>query len=98
MGLVYGVGADADEESLPLRERLQSERHIDTGAPVYTPLVGLSLMVFFALALQCMSTVATIRRETNSWTWPAFAVAYTAVLAWIAAFIVFQGGRLLGFA
>ena len=98
MGLVYGVGEEADESSLPLRQRLQAETHPVTGAPVYTPLVGLSLMVFFALALQCMSTVAAIRRETNSWQWPLFAVAYTGALAWLAAFFVYQGGRLLGFA
>jgi ferrous iron transport protein B len=67
------------------------------GEPVYTPLVGLSLMVFFALACQCMSTLAAIRRETATWRWPAFAFAYMTVLAWLASFAVFQGGRLLGF-
>ena len=97
MGLVYGVGEDVDEESTPLRQQLKMAVHADTGQRVYTPLVGLSLMVFFALALQCMSTVAAIRRETNSWRWPAFALAYTAVLAWVSAFIVYQGGKLLGF-
>lgn len=97
MGLIYGVGSDADETSVPLRTKLQRERDSESGRLIYTPLVGLSLMVFFALALQCMSTVATIRRETNSWRWPVFAVGYTAALAWIAAFIVYQGGRLLGF-
>ncbi len=97
MGVILGVGGDADETSVSLRERLQREKDPDTGQPIYTPLVGLSLMVFFALALQCMSTVAAIRRETNSWRWPVFALVYTAVLAWIAAFLVYQGGRWLGF-
>lgn len=96
MGLVYGVGDAADEESAPLRERLQGERHPDTGRPVYTPLVGLALMIFFLLAAQCMSTVAIVRRETNSWRWPAFMVAGMTALAWIGAFVTYQGGRLLG--
>ncbi|MBK6688019.1 MAG: ferrous iron transport protein B [Deltaproteobacteria bacterium] len=97
MGLVYGVGDAADEESAPLRERIQAERHPDTGLPVYTPLVGLALMVFFLLAAQCVSTVAIVRRETNSWRWPAFMVASMTVMAWVGAFVVYQGGRLLGF-
>jgi len=57
----------------------------------------LSLMVFFLLACQCMSTVAIVRRETNSWRWPMFMVGYMLVLAYVASLIVFQGGRLLGF-
>ncbi len=96
LGLVYGIGEDVDEESVPLRERLQSEVDPCTGRKVYTPLVGLSLMVFFLLALQCMSTLAAIRRETRSWRWPAFAFAYNGALAWLAAFAVYQGGRLFG--
>jgi len=60
-------------------------------------LVTLSLMVFFLLACQCMSTVAIVRRETNSLRWPMFMVGYMLVLAYVASLIVFQGGRLLGF-
>ncbi|MEL6185852.1 MAG: nucleoside recognition domain-containing protein, partial [Myxococcota bacterium] len=98
LGLVYGMGDAADEESLSLRERLRDEVHPDTGKPVYTPLVGLSLMVFFLLALQCMSTLAAVRRETRSWSWTVFAFGYTGALAWIMAFLVYQSGRLWGFA
>lgn len=98
MGLVYGIGDDADEESVPLRERLRGERDPVTGEPVYTPLVGLSLMMFFVVALQCMSTLAAIRRETASWKWPVFAFSYAGALAWLLALVVYQGGRLLGFA
>lgn len=97
MGLIYGIGADSDEASLPLRARIQNERHPDTGKPVYTPLTGLSLMVFFLLAAQCMSTLAAVRRETQSWRWPAFMMLYMNVLAWLGSFAVYQGGRLLGF-
>lgn len=97
LGLVYGVGDDADEESVPLREKLRAATYPETDQRVYTPLVGLSLMVFFLLAAQCMSTVAVVRRETAGWRWPIFMVAYMTALAWLAAFLVFQGGRLLGF-
>ena len=97
LGLVYGMGEEVDEESVPLREKLRSEVDPETGERIYTPLVGLSLMIFFVLALQCMSTVAAIRRETRSWRWPAFALGYSSALAWLAAFLVYQGGRLLGF-
>jgi ferrous iron transport protein B len=54
-------------------------------------------MVFFALAMQCMSTLAVVKRETQSWRWPAFLFSYMTVLAWCASFLVYQGGRLLGF-
>ena len=94
MGLVYGIG-EVDEEAAPLRERIKSEVGV-TGKPVYTPLVGLSLMVFFALSCQCMSTLAVVKRETKSWRWPAFMFAYMTVLAYAASLLVYQGGRLLG--
>ena len=55
------------------------------------------MMVFFVLAMQCMSTVAVVRRETNSWRWPLFMIGYMTVLAYIASLITYQGGRLLGF-
>jgi ferrous iron transport protein B len=97
MGLVYGVGRGADEESVPLREAMRSERDPITQKPIYTPLVGLSIMIFFLFACQCMSTLAVVRRETGAWTWPAFMFAYMSVLAYVAALAVYQGGRLLGF-
>jgi ferrous iron transport protein B len=55
-------------------------------------------MIFFALACQCMSTLAAVKRETQSWKWPVFLFAYMGVLAWVASFVVYQGGRWLGFA
>jgi ferrous iron transport protein B len=94
LGLVYGV-EDADETATPLRDKLRAETV--GGKPRYTPLVGLSLMVFFALACQCMSTLAVVKRETRSYRWPAFLFAYMTVLAYAASFVVYQGGKLLGF-
>jgi ferrous iron transport protein B len=94
MGQVYGRGTDAD-----LDDRYAS----DLGRTMVahgglTPLTGVSLMVFFALALQCLSTVATMRRETGSWRWPALSLVWLNGLAWLASFAVYQGGRWLGFA
>jgi len=95
MGLVYGVGDAADEESMSLREHMTAEVHTD-GSPVYTPLAGLSLMVFFALACQCVSTLAVVKRETHGYRWPVFMFVYMTLLAWMASFVVYQGGMLLG--
>jgi len=96
LGIVYSVGGEADETSEPLREALHDARR-DDGSRAYTPLVGLSLMIFFALACQCMSTLAVVRRETRSWRWPLFLFGYMTALAWVTSFVVYQGGRLLGF-
>ena len=96
MGVIYGIGGDVTEDSPMLRDKLRNEQYPD-GRKKYTPLVCLSLLVFFALACQCSSTVAMVYRETASWRWPTFLVAYTFALAWIASFITYQGGLLLGF-
>jgi ferrous iron transport protein B len=95
MGVVYGVGADVDEESTTLRERMKAERRPD-GRPVYTPLTGLSLLFFFALACQCMSTLAAVKRETAGWRWPLFMLVYMTALAWLVSFITWQVGTALG--
>ena len=96
MAVVYGLGADDGGGELALRDRLRTETRPD-GSRLFTPLVCLSLMVFFALSCQCMSTLAVVRRETSSWRWPAFLFGYMTVLAWLASFLVYQGGRWLGF-
>ena len=96
LGIVYAVGGDADEESESLRSALRDAKKPD-GTRAYTPLVGLALMIFFALACQCMSTLAVVKRETGGYRWPAFLFAYMTVLAWVVSFLVYQGGKLLGF-
>lgn len=96
LGIVYGVGEHADETSEGLRSRLRSARRAD-GRALFSPLTGLSLMVFFVLAAQCMSTLAAVRRESGSWRWPLFMLLYMNALAYLASFLVYQGGRLLGF-
>jgi ferrous iron transport protein B len=96
LGVIYSAGAEVDEESATLRQRIRAEVRED-GRPVYSPLTGLSLMVFFALACQCMSTLAVVKRETQSVRWPLFLFGYMTALAWATCFLVYQGGRLLGF-
>jgi ferrous iron transport protein B len=54
-------------------------------------------MVFYVIAMQCMSTVAIVKRETNGWKWALFQLGYMTILAWVASFIVWQGGQMLGF-
>ena len=96
MSIVYNVESGDDENTEPLRDTMRSERH-DDGRPVFTPLVCIGLMAFYVLAMQCISTVVIVRRETNSWRWPLFQIAYMTSLAWLAAFAIYQGGRLIGF-
>jgi ferrous iron transport protein B len=96
MGIVFDIN-DADEQNQPLREALRSATRPD-GSALMTPLTGLSLMVFFVLACQCMSTLAVVRRESGSWKWPLFMFGYQTVFAYTAALVVFQAGRALGFA
>lgn len=97
MATVYNMGkGDSPEETQRLEEKLRDQKRPD-GTPVYTPLVAVTLMVFYVFALQCVSTVAIVRRETNSWKWPLFQWFYMGLLAWVLAFVTYQGGRLLGF-
>jgi ferrous iron transport protein B len=98
MSTVYNVGESDDEEATTktLAETLQTQKRPD-GATLYTPLLGVTLMVFYVFALQCVSTVAVVRRETNSWRWPVFQWVYMGALAWAFAFVTYKAGRALGF-
>jgi len=100
LGVIYHLGGDVDVSSEAdqnrLREKLRAARWDDTGEPVYNLPVALSIMVFFALCAQCAATLAVIRRETNSWRWPAFTFAYMTALAYVGALLTYQIGiRLL---
>ena len=97
LSIVYNAGTgDEGDSSASLARVMQSERRED-GRPMYTPLTGLTLMVFYVFAMQCVSTVAVVRRETNSWKWPLFQTVYMTSLAWILAFVTHQVGTRLGF-
>src|SRR5438093_6567803 len=97
MSLVYNVGEmdKSQTTTKTLSEIMRTQVHPD-GSPVYTTLTALALMVFYVFALQCVSTIAVVRRETNSWKWPVFQWIYMGALAWSMAFLVYQGGHLLG--
>jgi len=84
-------------ESTTVKSASRDENFLKLLQSHYTPLVGLSILVFYALACQCMSTLAVVRREAGSWKWPIFMFAYMSFLAYGASFFVYQGGRLLGF-
>ena len=100
MSIVYNVGeksgSDEATHTRTLSETLRRQQRPD-GRRVYTALTSITLMVFYVLALQCVSTVAVVRRETNSWKWPVFQWLYMGALAWLLALVTYQGGRLLGF-
>ena len=95
MGTVYSTGADSDEESKPLRQKLGEDKWPD-GTPVWTTATAISILVYFVIAMQCVSTLAVVKRETNSWKWPIFMQIYMTALAWIAAFIAFRGAQMFG--
>jgi len=91
LGTVYSLGGDVDEESEGLMDALRSSTWPD-GRPVYNVPVALSIMVFFALCAQCVSTLLVMKRETNSWRWPVFSFVYMTTLAYLGALLTYQIG------
>ncbi len=85
---IYSLGSSDDQ--VTIKTRLKSEINPETGGPRYTPAVGLSLLVFYTLAMQCMSTLAIVKRETKGWKWPAIQLAYMTTLAYLSAFLIYQ--------
>jgi ferrous iron transport protein B len=96
MGTIYGVSVSDPHTAANLQELLRTEINPATGGPFFTPLRGISLMVFYVLAMQCFSTTAVVRRETGGWKWALFQWGYMTALAWLAGAVVWNGGRLLG--
>ncbi|OGX35181.1 MAG: ferrous iron transport protein B [Omnitrophica WOR_2 bacterium RIFCSPHIGHO2_02_FULL_52_10] len=94
MSIVFNL--DEDEDTAVLRDAFRQAKWPD-GRPLFTPLVCISIMIFFVFALQCMSTIAVVWRETGGWQWPLFQLSYMTALAYAAAFAVFHIGRMLGF-
>lgn len=88
LATIYSVHDDG-EENLPLRHKLMKEKRSD-GTPVYTLATGVSLMVFYVFAMQCMATMAVVKRETGSWKWTFFQLILFGALAYLGAFISFQ--------
>lgn len=69
---------------------MNQEINPDTGEPRFTPAVGLSLLIFYTFAMQCMSTIAVVYRETKGWKWPLIQLAYMSTLAYVSALLVYQ--------
>ncbi len=89
MATIYSVeSGDGEPESL--RNRMLAEKNPKTGLPVYTPATVFSLLIFFAFAMQCMSTLAVVKRETKSWKWPMIQLAYLTILAYGLSFIAYN--------
>jgi len=86
MATIYGSN---DGETSSIKEKLQAEKN-DKGLPMYTPAVCWSLLLFYAFALQCMSTIATVKRETKSWKWPIIQLIFMTALAYLSAFAAYQ--------
>ncbi|MDZ4726824.1 MAG: ferrous iron transport protein B [Leptospira sp.] len=94
LAVLYGTEDDAESSSL--REKLREEKKSD-GTKLWSPLTGISLLLFFAFASQCMSTLAIVRKETQSIFWPTIQFFYMTGLAVISSLLVFQIGKFLGF-
>ena len=89
MATLYSVGEDADKNNNTLRQKMSAAVRED-GTKVYTLATGLSLLIFYVLAMQCMSTLAVVKRETRSWKWPVIQLIYMTALAYLMSFVVFQ--------
>ncbi len=89
MATLYATEA-GDESYASLRKQMQAETFSDNQKPVYSFATGMALLIFYAFAMQCMSTIAVVKRETASWYWALFLTTYLTVLAWVSAFITFQ--------
>lgn len=96
MATIYGVEVGDPHKTADLQARLREERDAATGEPFFTPLRGICIMLFYVLSMQCLSTLVVVRRETGSWRWTAFQWVYMTGLAWVVCFVVWQGGRWLG--
>ena len=88
MATIYSIGSDAAEGSVI--DRLAAERDPLTGNKVYDQATALSLLIFYVFAMQCMSTLAVVRRETKSWKWPILQFIYMTALAYFGSLLVFQ--------
>jgi ferrous iron transport protein B len=90
MSTIYSLGGEANEENSTVMKRMRAEINPETGKPMYDMALGFSLMIFYAFAMQCMSTLAVTYRETKSWKYPTIQFVYMTTLAYISAFIVYQ--------
>jgi ferrous iron transport protein B len=90
MSTIYSMGGEVDDENATIKNRMRAEINPVTGKPMYDAALGFSLLIFYAFAMQCMSTLATTYRETKSWKYPLIQFGYMTALAYLSAFAVYQ--------
>jgi ferrous iron transport protein B len=88
MATLYSVGSDTKNDA-PLREKMRAARKPD-GSPVYTLASGLSLLIFYVFAMQCMSTLAVVKRETRTWKWPVIQFVYMLAMAYVGGWLIYS--------
>jgi ferrous iron transport protein B len=96
LSTIYNVEDDGDD-MINLKDAMKNDINPKTGKNVFTPLVAVSIMVFFVYAAQCVATFAIVRTETNSWKWPMFMIGYMTALAYLMSYFVYNFGLYLGF-
>ncbi|WP_396151462.1 ferrous iron transport protein B [Flavobacterium sp.] len=89
MATIYSVGSHGEEENT-IKEKMKNEVNSITGKPIYTFASGISLLLFYAFAMQCMSTLAIVKKETNSWKWPIIQLFVMSGFAYLVALLAFQ--------
>ncbi len=98
MSVIFAVEETGDEDADTghLRDAIRAAERPD-GTPLFTPLICLNLMIFYVFSMQCISTLAVVKRETNGWKWPLFQLGYMTGFAWLVCLGVYQVGTALGF-
>ena len=89
LATIYSVGSHSEEETT-IKNRMAAEVHPKTGEKVFNFATGISLLLFYAFAMQCISTLAIVKKETNSWKWPIIQLAFMSGFAYITALIAYQ--------
>lgn len=87
MSTIYSVGGT---DNYSIKKKLKSAKNLETGKPFFTTAVGISLMLFYAFAMQCMTTIAVVYRETKGWKWPLIQLVYMTGLAYISSFVAYN--------
>ncbi len=90
MATIYSIGSVDEDDETTIKSRMRDEINPETGGPRFTPAVGFSLLIFYTFAMQCMSTLAVVYRETKGFKWPLLQLSYMTVLAYVSALLVFQ--------
>ena len=90
MATIYSIGSADLEDNNTIKNRMKHEINPETGGPRFTPAVGFSLLIFYLFAMQCMSTLAVVYRETGGWKWPMLQLLYMTALAYVSAWVVYQ--------